>query len=103
MFWGTVFVNFIFPMLLLMSKDAKRNSGLLIFVSLIIFIGHWMDTYMMITPGTMKAEGKVGFTEIGLFLGFTGIFMFTVLSSLAKAPVVVKNHPYLDESIHHHI
>lgn len=103
MFWGTVFVNFVFPMLLLMSKDAKRNSGLLIFVSLIIFVGHWMDTYMMVTPGTMKAEGKIGFTEIGLFLGFGGIFMFTVLSALAKAPVVVKNHPYLDESIHHHI
>tara|TARA_Y100000782_G_scaffold115544_1_gene159872 strand:- start:22392 stop:23585 length:1194 start_codon:yes stop_codon:yes gene_type:complete len=102
-FWGMVLINFIFPMLLLMSKDTKRNIGVLTFVSIIILIGHWLDVYMLITPGVMKAEGHLGWFEIGLALGFVGSFIFVVLNAMTKAGVMVKNHPMLDESLHHHI
>ena len=30
-----------------------------------------------------------------------GIFIFTVLKSMGKAPLVQKNHPFLEESKHH--
>ncbi|MEM8583597.1 MAG: hypothetical protein AAGF87_04970 [Bacteroidota bacterium] len=43
-----------------------------------------------------------GFWELGTFLGFTGFFLFFVLSRLEKAPLLPKNDPYLDESMHHH-
>jgi hypothetical protein len=40
----TMFViNFAFPMLILMSRDAKRNAGILTFVGLVIIVGHWID------------------------------------------------------------
>ncbi len=102
-FWGTMLINFIFPMLLLMSKDAKRNAGFLSFVGAIIFFGHWLDVYMIITPGTMKEHGHLGIVEIGTFLGFLGLFLYTVLNALSKRPLLVKNHPMLEESLHHHI
>jgi len=103
LFFGTFFVNFSLPMIILMSRDAKRNIIFFLPVGLIIFLGHWFDVYGLVIPGTMGSHGHFGFMEIGMFLGFLGLFVFVVLSQLAKAPVVVKNHPYLDESIHHHI
>lgn len=103
LFWGMVIINFVFPMLLLMSKDTKRNLGVLTFVSILILVGHWLDVYMLITPGVMKAEGHLGWFEIGLALGFTGTFIFVVLNAMSKAGVMVKNHPMMEESLHHHI
>lgn len=102
-FWGTMLVNFIFPMLLLMSKDAKRNAGFMVLVGCIIFFGHYLDVFMIITPGAMKTHGTIGLVEIGAFISFLGLFLFVVLGALAKRPLLVKNHPYLEESLHHHI
>ncbi len=102
-FWGMFLINFIIPMLILMSADAKRHAGILMFVCIAIIIGHWTDVYMMITPGTMGEHGSICFMEIGLFLMFAGAFTFVVLRTLTKAPLMPKNHPYLDESKHHHI
>lgn len=100
-FWLMVGINFIVPMLLLMSKETKKNSKLLSIVGVIVFLGHWADVYFIVTPGTMKDAGTIGITEIGMMLGYLGLFLFVVFNQLAKAPLVVKNHPMLDESIHH--
>lgn len=103
LFFGMFFVNFAFPMLILMSRDAKRNVIFFLPVALIIFLGHWFDVYCLVMPGTVGSHWHYGFTEIGMLLGFLGLFVFVVLNRLSKAPVLVKNHPYLDESIHHHV
>ena len=102
-FWTMVFMNFLVPMLFLMSKTTKRNRNVLSVVSVIIFFGHWMDTYFLVTPGAMKADGQIGIVEIGMLLGYLGLFLFVVFRELAKAPLVVQNHPLLGESEHHHI
>lgn len=100
LFFGMFFINFVFPMLILMSRDTKRNVIYLLPVAFIILIGHWLDVFVMVMPGTVGHDWHIGFTEIGMFLGFLGLFTFTVLSTLTKAPLVVKHHPYLEESKH---
>lgn len=102
-FWGMFMINFIIPMLILMSADAKRHAGILMFVCVAIILGHWTDVYMLVTPGSMGEHGTIGFLEVGLFMIFAGVFTFFVLNTLTKAPLMPKNHPYLDESKHHHI
>lgn len=101
LFFTMFIINFAFPMLILMSRDSKRNYKILTVVGLLIFAGHWLDVYIMVTPGVLKGGGSIGIMEVGMFLGFSGMFIFAVLRALAKAPLVVKSHPYLDESIHH--
>jgi hypothetical protein len=101
-FFGMFLVNFIFPMILLMSRKAKRIKFLPIFVGLIIFLGHWMDTYMLITPGATH-HFHLGFMEVGIFLGFLGLFVFLTLRAFTKAPFLPVNHPYRDESEHFEI
>ncbi|MEZ4924531.1 MAG: quinol:cytochrome C oxidoreductase [Crocinitomicaceae bacterium] len=102
-YWGMFMINFIIPMVVLMSREAKRSPGILMFVCLVIILGHWTDVYMLVTPGTMGEHGCIGLIEIGLFMTFAGVFTFYVLNTLTKAPLMPKNHPYLDESKHHEI
>ncbi|MCH2223277.1 MAG: quinol:cytochrome C oxidoreductase [Crocinitomicaceae bacterium] len=102
-YFGMFFINFAFPMLLLMSRDAKRHAGILTFVGLIIVAGHWMDVFIMISGGSMGANAHIGVLEIGMAVLFLGIFIRVVLTNLTKAPLTPVNHPFLDESIHHEI
>jgi len=103
MYFGMFLINFAFPMILLMSRDAKRHAGVLTFVGAIILFGHWVDVYIMIMAGSMGEAAYIGFMEIGLLLTVLGLFIKVVLTNLTKAPLSVVNHPFLDESIHHDI
>ncbi|MEQ8625161.1 MAG: quinol:cytochrome C oxidoreductase [Vicingaceae bacterium] len=106
LFFGLFFTNFLFPMVILIARDAKRQVGYLITVGCIIFLGHWLDVYMMVIPGSIGHE-DLGLSEIlttiGMFLGFLGLFLFVVFRAFSKAPMTVENHPFLEESKHLHI
>lgn len=106
-FYLNLVLNFLSPLLLLMDRDNKRSENILLAVSIVVLIGHWVDYYQMIMPGIfeMGPESGSGFglLEIGIALGFLGLFTFTVLSSLSKKPLVAKNHPFLQESLNHHL
>jgi hypothetical protein len=102
--WGALPVlNLFLPMLLLMDKAAKRNMNMMTITGVIMVVGHWLDVFQMVMPGSVKADWGIGILEIGMFLGFLGMFLFVVHRSLAKAPLVAKNHPYLEEAKHHHV
>ncbi len=102
LFWITMIVNFAFPMLVLMSRDAKRNKSFLLFVALLIVFFHWTDTFLMVMPGSVGSHWGIGAIEIGMFLSFVSFFTFWILRSLSKAPLLAKNHGLLDEGLHHH-
>jgi hypothetical protein len=69
----------------------------------IVIVGHWFDFYNMVTPGVMQQNGGVGFLEIGLALTFLAAFLWVVLTALSKVQLVAKNHPFMAESLNHHI
>ena len=113
------FINFIAPFLVLMTRDAKRKKYLLMFMAVVIFIGHWLDFYIMVIPGAMVTAGhhaaasghgahesiygSIGLLEIGTTIGFLGLFAYITQLYLSKSPLVVKNHPMMEESLHHAI
>jgi hypothetical protein len=103
LYLGTFFVNFLLPFFVLMARDAKRNVVFVLPVALVLFFTHFIDVLVMVLPGTMHEYGQLGFVEIGMFLMFLGVFIFTVLRSLSKASLATKNHPMYDESVHLHI
>jgi hypothetical protein len=98
-----IVINFVAPVLILMSRDSKRNFKMMKIVTIIILCGHWLDYYMMIMPGTMGEKSGFGIIEIGTTVGFIGTFVYLMLSSLSRVPLVPKNHPFLNESLHHEI
>jgi len=101
-FFAMFTINFVLPMVFLMSADTKKSIPYILVIGTIIFISHWFDVFMMVMPGTLFEEWNFGMLEIGMFLLFLGVFVFTVLKALGKAPLVQKNHPYLEDSKHHH-
>ncbi|HEX8349464.1 MAG TPA: quinol:cytochrome C oxidoreductase, partial [Hymenobacter sp.] len=100
MFFFNIVINFVFPFLGLMTRDAKRQMIIMKIVCIAILIGHWSDFYLMLMPGTMKGEN--GFLiEIGIAAIFLGAFLILFTRRLASASLVPVHHPFLDESIHH--
>jgi hypothetical protein len=102
-FYVNLFLNFIVPFLGLMTRNSKRGSFILLPVALIVFIGHWLDLYQLIMPGAVGGEkAGIGLPEIGITIGFAGLFLLVVFRSLAKALLVPKNHPFYKESLEYH-
>ncbi len=102
-FFINLFINFVFPFLFLMTRDSKRKLATMKIAAIIIIAGHWLDFWLMVTPGVMKYEGGFGFMEIGTTLIYLGAFLWVTLSNLSKHLLIPKNHPTLEESLHHHI
>lgn len=103
LFYLNLLLNFFLPFLLLMTRDSKRQWLMLRIVTSIVIVGHFIDFYLMITPGTLKDHGGIGFMEIGTYLVYLGLFAFVVLNGLSRYKLVPANHPMLEESVHHHI
>lgn len=102
-FYGNLVLNFIVPFFGLMSRDAKRNYKFIVIVALVILVGHFNDVWFMIMPGTIGSLASIGLLEVGMFILFAGIFIFWLLRSLTKKPLVPINHPYIEESAHHDV
>lgn len=92
-FWLNLAINFLSPLLILMSRDAKRKTNVMLGVCILLIGGHWLDYYMMIMPGTIGEESGFGVIELGVAIGFVGLFAFSMLTSLSKAPLAPKKSP----------
>jgi len=103
LFFINLFMCFIAPFLVLMMRNAKRSPVVLILAASIILIGHWVDMYLLIMPGTVGDHAGIGLLEIGTTICFLGIFAYTVLHSLSKANLYPINHPYVLESANHDV
>jgi len=101
-FFGMVAINFLLPVLILMNSDFKRKNWFVVTAGLFIIIGHYLDIYVAVMPATVGKSWFIGLPEIGAFLMFGGLFILTVFYTLTKAPLSVKEDPFLGESKHFH-
>lgn len=102
-FWLNLFINFVAPLLILMDRDTKRKMNTMLYVSILLLLGHWLDYYIMVMPGTVEMNRGFGWIEIGTALAFVGLFTFLVLNKLSKHSLAPAKHPLLEESLHHQI
>lgn len=96
-------INLVLPLLVLMTRDAKRNTGLLSVMAILVVIGHYMDTFQMVMPGAVAENWGWSIPELGTLLFFAGLFTFVVMNALTKVPVEPAQGTFLDESKHHAI
>lgn len=99
----SLMLNFLFPLLVLMARESKRNYSFLKIACWAILIGHWFDFYQMHMPGIAKDQGGIGLIEWGTTLIFASSFILVVGKQLAKTNLYPKNHPFLKESLTHDI
>lgn len=101
LFFLILILNFLTPFLGLMTRDSKRNLKWLSFIAVIVLVGQWLNIYLLVIPGTIGKAARIGFLEIGFFCFYLSGFLYLVFSSLAKAPLLSKNDPLLEESFHY--
>ena len=102
-FFINLILNFFLPFLFLMTREAKRHTRMLKVVCCMVIFGHWLDFYLMVSPGTLGKNAGFGLLETGLILVYLSAFLYVVFNTLSKAPLFAKNHPMLKESLYHHV
>ncbi|HLF47480.1 MAG TPA: hypothetical protein VI548_13710 [Chitinophagaceae bacterium] len=101
-FFLNIIINFITPLLLLMKRGAKRNYTTVTILAVMIIFGHWLDFFQMVHPGPSRDHVPMMLYDLGIALGFVGLIMLVTGRTLAKHPMVPKNHPFFKESVIHH-
>jgi len=101
-FFFNLVVNFLCPLLILMKKGTKRNWTVITFTAVLIILGHWIDFYQMVMPGTLRENASLMPFEFGVAALFIGIIMWSTGRYLSKHSLLAKNHPFLKESMIHH-
>jgi hypothetical protein len=101
-FFGMLLLNFVLPILLLINSYFKRLGWIISMAGVSIVFGHYVDFYLMISPGTVGGSWSIGITEIAALMFFAGLFIFAGFTSISKVPLLVKNNPLIEESKHFH-
>jgi len=103
--WKIVFftelgLNWFIPFMVLLPVQTSRNMTVIFFVIIILIVGQYVDLFFQVAPVTTGLI-KFGWIEGGIFAGYAGLFSFVVASALGRLGLYPKNHPYLEESLHH--
>lgn len=99
LFYVNVVICFVVPFFTLMPRGTKRKTDWLLYTSIVVFAGHWLDLFLAIMPGTVGAEDAcIGLFEIGFTVLYMSVFSWFTFSSLTKGALVPENHPYYKES-----
>ncbi len=96
-------LTFVLPFFGLLSVKAKLYSPSMIFFAVCSFVGLWLTRYTEVYPsvyGTRVAQAPLGIWEIGIFLGFLGIFLWSYsqfMDAFPQAQVFKMTSPFRDE------
>lgn len=101
LFFVNLLLNFVFPFLALMTRDAKRQMVILKIVTIVILVGHYLDFYIMVMPGTVRENNGFGLIEFGTILTLGSLFIYLAALTLSKTGLIPRNHPMLEESKYH--
>jgi len=94
--------KFVIPFLVLLPRGAKRNPNILLVMAFFMLASQWVDVLWMVQPEFFENGPKIGWVEIGTFLGFAGLFLFSIFRFLGRNSVVAIGDPKLEESVFHH-
>jgi hypothetical protein len=105
--WGIVGIllgtfKFVIPFFALMHQKAKESETVLLTAGSVILIGQWLDLYWVILPAFSPERVVLGWTEIGVTLGFLGLFGWCVLGFLGRHPVAPQGDPAFESSVRFH-
>ncbi len=111
LFTLNIIINFMIPFLVLLPNKLAKNPKVLLIMAITILLGFVLDVYLSVFPPLVHTFAGVGehihpvfgLYEIGILLGFIGLFMFVFFKNLAKRKRILPvNHPYIEESLLHH-
>jgi hypothetical protein len=94
-------VNFLIPFFGLIRLRSKRQTGWMAVIATVMLAGHWLDYWLMIMPAAAEDKAAIGLLEVFMTVFYLGMFLFIVLKSISRSPLIVKNDPFLEESMNY--
>ena len=79
--WGNiaalvVICVFVLPFFGLLARSPKTVPVILAGFAGVILFGHWLERFLLVVPALREGEAfPIGLTEIGISLGFAGLFL----------------------------
>jgi hypothetical protein len=105
-FWTiSLFIGkFFVPFFLLLPRGNKRSETVLLVAGIWIMIMQYFDLNWMIQPQVYPEGPKFGFADIGVWLGFFGVFGLMYMRFFKKNNLLAHTDPRIAESaFHHHV
>ncbi|MFV3410507.1 molybdopterin oxidoreductase [Bdellovibrio bacteriovorus] len=95
--------RFVVPFLALLPRGMKRNDSNVLLISVLVLVMQYVDIYWMVYPNFFDGHVTFGFWEIGIFAGFAGAFLLTIMSFWSKHSLVPLKDPRMHEALNHHV
>ena len=100
-FLPMLFINFLLPLLVLVSSSIKRNYKVVTTMAVLVILGHWLDFFNMVMPGTVGPfwdNAQTALLVFGAFFFTVGLFIFVVMTALTKLKLIPTGNPLVHES-----
>ncbi len=87
---------FIFPLIWLISEDVKKTPWAFSTVCCVVLLGVWLEKYVIVMP--QLSPGHIPlldfpFMEIGITVGFMGVYGLSIVNFMRKYPFIPVSHP----------
>lgn len=90
---------FLIPFTVLLSRGIKKTPKSLQAVAILIAVGVFLERFIFIMPAVWTKDSlPIGVVEIGLLIGFTGMFVWVVANVLSRVPAVPITDPFMNEN-----
>ncbi len=100
-FLPMLILNFLIPLLVMVSSSIKRNYKVVTIMAVVVLVGHWLDYFNMVMPGTVGPYWKTPemlLLNLGAVLFGIGLFVFVVFTALSKLKLIPEGNPLVHES-----
>ena len=99
---GLFMGNFVLPFMILLPRGNKRSEEVVFLTACWILGMHYLDLNWLIQPQFYPDGPVFSPLDIGVWLGFLGVFGLLVMNFYKKHNLVAIKDPYLADSVFHH-
>ncbi len=91
-------LHFALPFLLLLSRDLKRDAGLLAWVAGLLLVMHWVDIYWNVVPAFSAGALTLSWQDVVAPVALGGLWVWLFVRELKTRPLLPVRDPYLEEA-----
>jgi hypothetical protein len=93
-----VFLHFVIPFFTILSRYPKRNTSVMLGVSLLLLGMHYVDLFWIIVP-VKRGELSLHFRDITALVGMLGIGLAVLFNRMGAAPLIPIKDPLLSRAL----
>jgi hypothetical protein len=102
--WGAValvivFVHFVLPFFLLLSRDLKRDVRKLSLVAALLLVMRWVDLYWLAAPAFSPGHFELHWVDFVTPVAMGSLWLWLYAGQLASRPLLPVHDPHLPEAI----